>query len=73
MIVQNIEEIIDKQFLHYQHYQGTIFLQFLLYKIALKLAHSKNLIDNIDIYLNEFRTTPKLVKNIIDRENDYKK
>ena len=41
--------------------------------LALKLAHSKNLIDNIDIYLNEFRTTPKLVKNIIDRENDYKK
>ena len=41
--------------------------------LALKLAYSKNLIDNIDIYLNEFKTIPKLVKNIIDRENDYKK
>ena len=41
--------------------------------LALKLAYSKNLIDNIDIYLNEFKTIPKLVNNIIDRENDYKK
>ena len=41
--------------------------------LALKLAYSKKLIDNIDIYLNEFKTIPKLVKNIIDRENDYKK
>lgn len=41
--------------------------------LALKLAYSKKLIDNIDIYLNEFRTIPKLVKNVIDKENDYKK
>lgn len=41
--------------------------------LALKLAYSKKLINNIDIYLNEFKNVPKLVKNIIDRENDYKK
>ncbi len=41
--------------------------------LALKLAYNKKLIDNIDTYLEEFKTIPKLVKNVIDRENDYKK
>ena len=41
--------------------------------LALKLAYSKKLIDNIDNYIAEFRNIPKLVKNVIDRENEYKK
>lgn len=40
--------------------------------LALKLANSKKLIDNIDTYLDEFKKIPKLVKNVIDRENEYK-
>ena len=40
--------------------------------LALKLAYSKKLIDNIDTYLDEFKKIPRLVKNVIDRENEYK-
>lgn len=40
--------------------------------LALKLANSKKLIDNIDTYLDEFKKIPKLVKNVIDRDSEYK-
>ncbi len=39
--------------------------------LALKLASDKGLIKDINIYLDEFRNIPKLVKNVIDKEKKY--
>ncbi len=44
----------------------------LLSLIALKLAHDKNLIEDINKYIEEFRLIPKLVKEVIDKEEVYK-
>lgn len=40
--------------------------------LSLKLAYDKGIINDISNYLNEFRNISKYVKNIIDKENDYK-
>ena len=44
----------------------------LLSLIALKLANTKKTIDDINKYIDEFRLLPKLVKEVIDKENLYK-
>ena len=44
----------------------------LLSLLSLKLAYDKKLIDDITPYLDEFRKVPKLVKETIDKDNNYK-
>ncbi|MDO5003010.1 MAG: glutamine--fructose-6-phosphate transaminase (isomerizing) [bacterium] len=44
----------------------------LLSLLSLKLAYDKKLIDDITPYLDEFRVIPKLVKETIDKDNNYK-
>lgn len=44
----------------------------LLSLISLKLAYDKKLITDIDIYLEEFKMIPKLVKEVIDKDHIYK-
>lgn len=44
----------------------------LLSLLALKLSKDENLIDDINKYIDEFRLIPKLVKDVIDKEELYK-
>ena len=44
----------------------------LLSLLSLKLAYDKKLIADINPYLDEFKLIPKLVKEVIDKENIYK-
>ena len=44
----------------------------LLSLLSLKLAYDKKLITDIDTYLEEFKMIPKLVKEVIDKDNIYK-
>lgn len=41
--------------------------------LSLKLANDKGLIDDMEIYLKEFENSSIMVKNIIEKESDYKK
>lgn len=45
----------------------------LLSLVALKLAYDKKIIEDINKYIEEFRLIPKLVKEVIDKEDVYKK
>ena len=45
----------------------------LLSLIALKLCYDKGIIKDIEKYLDEYRTIPKLIKGTIDKEENYKK
>ncbi len=45
----------------------------LLSLIALKLCYDKGIIKDIEKYLAEYKTIPKLIKETIDKEENYKK
>ena len=45
----------------------------LLSLIALKLCYDKEIIKDIEKYLDEYKTIPKLIKETIDKEENYKK
>lgn len=45
----------------------------LLSLIALKLCYDKGIIKDIEKYLDEYKTIPKLIKETIDKEENYKK
>ena len=45
----------------------------LLSLIALKLCYDKGIIKDIEKYLDEYKTIPKLIKETIDKEDNYKK
>ena len=45
----------------------------LLSLIALKLCYDKEIIKDIEKYLAEYKTIPKLIKETIDKEENYKK
>ena len=45
----------------------------LLSLIALKLCYDKGVIENIEKYLNEYKEIPKLIKEVIEEEDNYKK
>ena len=45
----------------------------LLSLIALKICYDKGIIKDIEKYLDEYKTIPKLIKETIDKEENYKK